>query len=89
MPLPSPPTRRPNNAVTRQADYKANNELLFKGILCALIGVGVLAAPYLSMSSGAQGILAQASLVGWFALVLGLAFMGLYGWRRAAAAKRG
>lgn len=70
MPLPLPPTRRHSN--------KANNELLFKACLCALIGAAVLVSPYFIKSPGMQGIVAGASMVGWFALVLGLAFGGLY-----------
>lgn len=86
MPLPNAPTRRPNNPGTRQADKKANNELLLKGILCSLIGLGVLLSPYFITSPGMQGIVAKASLVGWFALVLGVAFIGLYVRRRMTAA---
>lgn len=74
MPLPLPPTRRHSN--------KANNELLLKGCLCALIGGAVLVSPHFIKSPGMQGIVAGASLVGWFALVLGLAFCGLYLKRR-------
>ena len=85
MPLPNVPTRRPNNPNTRQADKKANNELLIKGILCVLIGLGVLLSPYFITSPGMQGIVAKASLVGWFALVLGCAFIGLYVKRRMTA----
>jgi len=88
MPLPIPPTRRPNTPASRQADNKANNELLFKGILCALIGLAVLTSPYFITSPGMQGIVAKSSLValvGWFALVLGCAFIGLYVRRRMAA----
>ena len=77
MPLPPPPLRRHSN--------KANNELLFKGILCALIGLAVLISPYFIKSPGMQGIVASASLVGWFALVLGCAFIGVYGRRRLTA----
>ncbi|MFI5444951.1 hypothetical protein [Polaromonas sp. UC242_47] len=80
MPLPSPPTRRHSN--------KANNELLFKGVLCALIGLAVLIGPYFISSPGMQGIVASASLVGWFALVLGAAFIGVY-LRRRLAGKSG
>ncbi len=76
MPLPPPPIRRQS---------KANNELLFKGILCALIGLAVLIAPYFIKSPGMQGTVANASLVGWFALVLGCAFIGVYGRRRLAS----
>ena len=85
MPLPNAPTRRPNNPATRQADSKANKELLFKAILLGLIGLGVLLSPYFITSPGMQGIVANASLVGWFALVLGCAFMGLYVKRRLSA----
>jgi len=88
MPLPTAPTRRPNNANTRQADLKSNNELLIKGILCILIGLGVVVSPYFITSPGMQGIVANASLVGWFALVLGAAFVGLYVRRRMGAATK-
>ena len=85
MPLPNAPTRRPNNPNTRLADKKANSDLLLKGVLCILIGLGVLVSPYFITSPGMQGIVAQASLVGWFALVLGVAFTGLYVKRRVSA----
>ena len=85
MPLPDAPTRRPNNPGNRQAHSKANNDLLIKGMLCALIGLGVLLAPYFITSPGMQGIVAKSALVGWFALVLGAAFAGLYVKRRMAS----
>jgi uncharacterized membrane protein HdeD (DUF308 family) len=88
MPLPTAPTRRPNNSTTRQADKKANGDLLLKGVLCVLIGLGVLVSPYFITSPGMQGIVANASLVGWFALVLGVAFIGLYVRRRLTAQTR-
>ena len=88
MPLPKTPTRKPNNPANRQASNKANNDLLLKGILCSLIGLGVLVSPYFITSPGMQGIVAKSSLVGWFALVLGCAFIGLYVWRRMTAAKK-
>ena len=86
MPLPNAPTRRPNNPANRQSDKKANSDLLIKAVLCALIGLGVLLSPYFVTSPGMQGIVANASLVGWFALVLGVAFLGLYLRRRITAA---
>jgi len=76
MPLPPPPIRRHSN--------KANNELLVKGLLCVLIGLAVLVSPYFITSPGMQGIVANSSLVGWFALVLGLGFIGVYVRRRLA-----
>ena len=85
MPLPNAPTRRPNNSANRQSDRKANSDLLIKGVLCALIGLGVLLSPYFVTSPGMQGIVANSSLVGWFALVLGVAFIGLYVRRRVTA----
>ena len=84
MPLPAAPTRSPNNKTTR---HSANNELMLKGVLCTLIGLGVLITPYFISSPGMQSIVAKSQLVGWFALVLGIAFMGLYIRRRLAAAK--
>jgi len=74
MPLPPPPTRRHSN--------KANNELLIKGVLLVFIGLAVLVSPRFITSPGMQGIVANSSLVGWFALVLGAGFMALYGRRR-------
>lgn len=85
MPLPTPPTRKPNNPGNRQANNKANSELLIKGVLCALIGLGVLESPRFITSPGMQGIVAKASPVGWFALVLGGAFIGVHLWRRLVA----
>ncbi len=82
MPLPSAPTQKPDNATTRS---KTNNELAIKGILCILIGLGVLVSPHFISSPGMQGIVAKSSLVGWFALVLGIAFVGLFARRRMAA----
>ena len=76
MPLPPPPSRRHTS--------KSYNELLAKGLLCVTIGLAVLVSPYFIKSPGMQGIVAGASLVGWFALVLGCAFVGVYAYRRWA-----
>jgi uncharacterized membrane protein HdeD (DUF308 family) len=84
MPLPTPPTRSPNNKNTRQS---ANNDLMIKGVLCVLTGLVVLVTPYFVTSPGMQSIVGQSQLVGWFALVLGIAFLGVYVRRRLAAAK--
>ena len=70
MPLPQKPTRPLTNTKSAQAD----KELLFKAVLCVLIGLGVLISPYFIQSPGMQGIVAQSSLVGWFALALGIGF---------------
>ena len=86
MPLPQAPTeqpsKKPSSKVNAKVDTKANNELAIKGILCILIGLGVVVSPYFITSPGMQGIVAGSAAVGWFALVLGLAFIGLYARRR-------
>ena len=80
MPLPQAPTQQPN----KKLNTKANNELAIKGILCIMIGLGVVVSPYFITSPGMQGIVANSAAVGWFALVLGVAFVGLYARRRMA-----
>ena len=67
MPLPSAPQKS-----------KARNEILIKGMTIALIGVIILLAPNFKPQSGIGQLFAQSYLVGWFALVLGLAFVGQY-----------
>lgn len=61
---------------------KADQELLFKGIVIALIGVAILLGPQFARSPAVQELLAGGRVVGWFALVLGLAFLGQYFLRR-------
>ena len=78
MPLPQTPTQQPSKTL----QTKANNELAIKGILCIMIGLGVVLSPYFITSPGMQGIVSKSAAVGWFALVLGLAFVGLYARRR-------
>ena len=59
----------------------ANKLLLHKGVLCALIGLAVLISPYFIQSPALQQAVGGSSLVGWFSLVLGLAFVGQYLWQ--------
>lgn len=72
------------NSSSSKRSSLANSELLQKGLLCALIGLTVLLSPYFIKSPGMQRIVANATLVGWFALVLGCAFMVRYAMRRRA-----
>lgn len=78
MPLHPAPKQKPVKLVKT----KANNELAIKGILCTMIGLGVVVSPHFITSPGMQNIVAQSAVVGWFALALGLAFLGLYARRR-------
>lgn len=76
MPTPDSP---PRNA----AKAKAEKEMLFKGVTCALIGLVILLAPYLARSGSVRDLMAQATLVGWFALALGGGFIVNYLLRRS------
>ena len=80
MPLPQAPAQKPVN----KANTKVNNELAIKGILCIMIGLGVVVSPYFIKSPGMQSTVAQSAAVGWFALALGLALLGVYARRRMA-----
>ncbi|AOG22790.1 hypothetical protein [Acidovorax sp. RAC01] len=75
------------HAPSSAAAAKADKELLFKGVTCALIGLVILLAPYIARSGSVRELMAQATVVGWFALVLGIAFGVQYGLRRAKAAR--
>jgi uncharacterized membrane protein HdeD (DUF308 family) len=46
-----------------------------RGILCALIGIAVLVGPYVLQSPKWRDMVAGAYLVGWFAVVLGIALV--------------
>ena len=71
------------------AQHAANNDLLIKGVTCAIIGLVVLVAPFFMQASDLRNIFLQGHIVGWFALVLGAAFVvhGLLRRRRTQAAE--
>ncbi len=46
-----------------------------RGLLCILIGAAVLIAPHFVTSAGWREMLVGAHVVGWFALVLGIALV--------------
>ncbi|WP_226858798.1 DUF308 domain-containing protein [Diaphorobacter aerolatus] len=77
---PTPPTDHHDRPTT--PSRKLDNDVLFKGVICALIGAIILLAPYVSRSPGVQDLMRQAYIVGWFALVLGIAFLVQYAVRR-------
>lgn len=62
--------------------HKQNAEMLFKGVVCALIGAVILLAPYIARSPSVQELMHQATLVGWFSLVLGVALIVRALWQR-------
>ncbi len=73
------------NAPTPQdpkQDRQADQDLLFKGLVITLIGAGILLGALYARSPSVQELLASSRLVGWFALVLGLALLGRYYLRR-------
>lgn len=53
----------------------SDKDLLMKGLVIAFIGAAVLLAPYFISNPAMRNVIAQSSLVGWFALVLGAAFV--------------
>lgn len=65
-------------SASRTPSRKLDNDVLFKGIICALIGAIILLAPYVSRSPDVQELMRQAYIVGWFALALGIAFLVQY-----------
>lgn len=60
---------------TGKSRPQANNDLLQKGMLITVIGLAVLVSPYVIKSAELRAVLAASALVGWFALVLGLALI--------------
>ncbi len=70
------PMMNPRSHAQDPQRRKADQDLLFKGLVIALIGAVVLLGPYVSRSSAVQELLAGARVVGWFALALGVALLG-------------
>lgn len=48
-----------------------------RGILCILIGAAVLIGPHFLLAPGLRDTLAGATVVGWFAVVLGIALIAI------------
>ncbi len=53
----------------------SDKDLVIKGLLIAFIGAVVLLGPYFARSDAVRDLLLQSRVVGWFALVMGLAFI--------------
>ncbi len=61
---------------------KARKDLLIKGIFLCLLGLAVLVSPAFVRSPGFAEAVGGSSVVGWFALVLGIAFLAQWALRR-------
>lgn len=88
MPLPSSPTQKPQSSKAVKAHDKSNQDLLLKSAVLVLIGLGLLLSPRFMAAGGLHDILLQSQPVGWLALLLGVAMLGLYGWRRVQGPTR-
>lgn len=64
----------------RRSPSPADKDLLFKGVICAVIGATILLAPWMARSPSVRELMAQAAAVGWFALVLGIALLARPAW---------
>ena len=61
---------------------RARKDLLIKGIFLCILGLGVLVAPAFVRSPGLAEAVGGSSVVGWFSLVLGIAFLAQWALRR-------
>jgi hypothetical protein len=77
---PAPPSPRPKGL--------ARAEWLHKGLLLVFIGLAVLVGPAFMAPSGLRDTVTASAWVGWFALVLGGAFVVRHGWHRTGARRR-
>jgi hypothetical protein len=59
------------------------DQMLMRGVIVALIGAVVLIGPHVLRSESWRELLGSAQLVGWFALALGVAMIGVDLLRRA------
>ena len=62
---------------------QSDGDMLLRGVLCVLIGLGVLVSPHFMGASGLRDMVAGAWLVGWFSLGLGLVFVVRFVSRRS------
>jgi hypothetical protein len=67
--------------MTRDPD-KARKDLLIKGMILVFLGLIVLVSPMFIHAPGFAAAVGGSSVVGWFSLVLGIAFLGQWALRR-------
>ena len=61
---------------------KARKDLLIKGLFLCFLGLAVLVSPAFIHAPGFAAAVGGSSVVGWFALALGIAFIGQWALRR-------
>jgi hypothetical protein len=61
---------------------QARKDLLVKGLILSFLGLVVLLSPLFIHSAGFAQAVGGSSVVGWFALVLGIAFLAQWALRR-------
>lgn len=57
--------------------FSDSSQMLMRGIACIAIGAAVLLAPHFLQSPSYREMVGGAHLVGWFAIVLGVALVGV------------
>lgn len=61
---------------------KAHKDLLIKGLMLCFLGLIVLISPSFIHAPAFAQVVAGSSVVGWFSLVLGIAFLAQWARRR-------
>ncbi|MDM0117024.1 hypothetical protein QTI66_33410 [Variovorax sp. J22R133] len=62
---------------------KDNTQMLPRGVACIVIGIVVLLAPQFLQSPAYREMIGGAYLVGWFAIVLGVALVAVALFKRS------
>ncbi|MBQ0130854.1 MAG: hypothetical protein KBT18_01390 [Comamonas sp.] len=78
------PSQRP----TPSRRHPLNNDMLVRGVILAMVGLILIVGPHFMSASPTRDMFVHAQIPAWFALVLGLAFMGQYAARRYKEQKR-
>jgi hypothetical protein len=76
--------RRPDGRIAAMVTNprQARKDLLVKGLILSFLGLVVLLSPLFIHSAGFAQAVGGSSVVGWFALVLGIAFLAQWALRR-------